>query len=191
MNILLRQAGKAFIDKYCDGQYTEEKALNNSINAAVSRNRTYTKDIPNKRKEAIRSAWKAKLVVIINKHKKNRISQANWLRSILDLQEFMNTKFKKDLSHSQVANRGLRISHAQKSLSLFMKYKWITSKNYPEPPACPIDRRILSHVKAPIAQRSWTKTNSIDEYKQQLQFIRSKIRYNSIAKWELKTFNGL
>ncbi len=76
---------------------------------------------------------------------------------------------------SEILNDGkLRISSAQKSFNVYLKYLWLLNINCDAPLApplhCPIDRNILQAVNI---QGNWTECDSIDLYASWINTIRN------------------
>ena len=59
------------------------------------------------------------------------------------------------------------------------------------PPACPVDRLMLTHAKAPYGLRTWTSTNDVARYRQQLECLRTAANGKDLAVWELVEFNRI
>lgn len=171
-----------FLDIYNPTKSIEE-ALFKSINAAVQRNRIYVKGISNKNKKDIRRFWKQKLVLLAEKYKKHNWSIDTHNKEIVKLKLEMNDKFK-DLID-------FRISHSQKSISVYFKHLWCMN-DFPIPCQCPVDRRILTRLKVPYKERSWGYINEISIHKEKIDLIKErslKDGYDTISEWELCNFN--
>jgi len=84
---------------------------------------------------------------------------------------------------------GFRVAHAQKSLSLLLKHAWCHGLMQ-EPPACPVDRIILSETDAPERVRTWTKVNALHVYREQLGYLDAAAARarRTVATWELLAF---
>ena len=109
---------------------------------------------------------------------------------ILYLKEQMNSKFFHDQENSILRSPGFKISHAQKSLSVFLKHIWCLGL-IPRPPQCPIDRIILSNLSSydrKYNNFSWTKVNTIEEHRQIIQDLQNLCREEPMAEWELLAF---
>ena len=88
------------------------------------------------------------------------------------------------------ASGGFRIAHAQKSLALYLKHLWCRG-DLAMPPACPVDRLMLTHAKAPYGLRTWTSTNDVARYRLQLECLRTAANGKALAVWELVEFNRI
>jgi hypothetical protein len=84
-----------------------------------------------------------------------------------------------------------RIGHAQKALSLVLKHLWCHGllPGGTMPPVCPIDRIMLTKVKANHGI-AWTKIDTKDEYEAALGLIRVKAGSAPLAVFELFTYSG-
>ena len=85
-----------------------------------------------------------------------------------------------------------KVSHAQKSLSLFLKYLWCYGLK-DTPPACPIDRQILQEAKTAdrsITLKNWTSLDSKEDYEQLLNALNKWADSTSIAEKELSQWNN-
>ena len=83
------------------------------------------------------------------------------------------------------------VGHSQKLINLMLKYYWCFGWLKNEPPHCPIDRIILSKAKIKDDGKtpSWTKINSIKDYKRYIQELKKVAKPKSLAVWELESFN--
>ena len=97
-------------------------------------------------------------------------------------------RFADDLSaaHAPVLHEGrFRIGTAQKAMNLYLKYLWCAGW-IPEPPHCPIDRIILTHLG--IENVNWTSLDDIGKYRKIMEKVRERAggSGSSIAVWELE-----
>jgi hypothetical protein len=139
----------------------EEQALKNSflqrnplavtgIPAATRRNKLYSDSITAEKKKEIISFWNATMDVLAKKYGK-RQNRDTFIKDIRSLMRIMNKEFKESLAPS-----GFRFSHAQKSFSVLLKYRWCNG-TVQMPPLCPIDRNVLHKMDAPYKYSCWTK----------------------------------
>jgi len=84
-----------------------------------------------------------------------------------------------------------RLSHAQKSLSVYCKHLWCMCK-MGEPATCPVDRGILRAVYPRQDVPLWTEVDKIDTHKEQLRRLQdgADAKGQSLAVWELLTFQA-
>ena len=85
-----------------------------------------------------------------------------------------------------------KVSHAQKSLSVYLKYRWCQYNALPSPPACPIDSNVLCRLGWPYCKRRWTQMH-LDSYNEILELLlrRAEEYQISIAEMELKWFDEM
>jgi hypothetical protein len=117
-------------------------------------------------------------------------SRKGYETDVLKLQKRMNDRFGPILqTKTSRCEPGFRVSHAQKSLSLVLKHYWCHSR-IEEPPACPVDRLILTVADAPFWSRTWTSVNTIEEYRLQIGILDQAAADagQSVAVWELLNF---
>jgi hypothetical protein len=170
-----------------------KKALELSIKASVQRNPTYSKDI--EVNSAIRKQvllfWKRELVAYADKYKDN-ISFELYFNDVLALKEKMNLNFKDIFNHPKYENdKGFRIAHSQKSLSVFFKHLWCLGL-IKEPPMCPIDNIILTKIGLKYPNNKWGHINVVDEFQNKSNLIIAFAKKHdfSVCKWELLAFSA-
>ena len=88
-------------------------------------------------------------------------------------------------------NFRFNIGHSQKLINILLKYYWCLGWLKNEPPHCPLDRIVLSkaQIKSEGKTPSWTKMDSIEDYKKYIKEIKKIADPKSIAIWELEIFN--
>ena len=168
-----------------------KKAAALAIKAAVERNPTYYKEITRTEVKEIHNIWSNLLMELFIKYSKEQGSE-EFVKDIETLCDKMNNGSLKKLFNN--SGKGLdnnypkrfRVSHAQKSLSVFLKHMWCITEDMPMPPACPIDRRILQEAKI---YEPWTKLDCIKTYKEWLNKIANLAGNEPLAKWELVKWN--
>lgn len=168
---------------------TVSEALSKAISAALQHNSLYSKSITNDERVAIRAYWSDQLIEIAqNRPAPNKESYES---QILELQELMTEKFPVPSFFSPnktgVAD-GFRISHSQKSLSIFSKHLWCLNL-IDEPVFCAVDAIILGKTDAP-SNIKWTKISTIEAHKESYKYIETEASTSgmSIAQWELSEF---
>lgn len=174
-----------FIKKYNPKQ-CKNVALSNAIKAAVQHNKLYGSLGDIKVRHKIREAWKEQLVSHVG-HIKADLSINAFEQAVVTLCINMNGNWK--LYFCETAG-GFRISHSQKSLSVYMKHLWCMGL-IEEPPVCPVDRIILSKTSAKQANDvAWGYVNTIDEHRRKFRFIEEAAGPDTVAQWELRNFEG-
>jgi len=87
---------------------------------------------------------------------------------------------------TMLARGGIAFGRTQKLINLYLKYMWAAGF-IEEPPHCPVDSIIIGKLGPEIKGLSFTNMSK-DDYKKVLTEI-DKVRGNqSIAEWELYTF---
>lgn len=94
-------------------------------------------------------------------------------------------KYAEQIGLDVLSNKKYKIGTAQKLLNLSLKYFWCANW-IKEPPHCPVDKIILDKVGIKL---SWTKIDSIEEYRRIINEMRVKINRNDLAKWELEIYS--
>lgn len=188
-------AKQAFLNRYNvlnasaeeNRQMAIEKALSRAITASVQHNPTYH---PNCNTDALRRLvrvfWGQQLIVIAEKYKEEQ-SIETYENEILELQRVMN----ENVGHC-FQEHGFKISHSQKSISVYLKHLWCIGL-IATPPLCPVDRMILTHIGHGNAQPPWTQVTTIEQYRAHVALLTNHynldpIRYEKIAEWELMAF---
>jgi len=171
---------EGFLDRY-NHVRTVEEALNKSISASVQHNRLYN-DVPNEHRFRIRYFWREKLQQLSENFNDEQWSEDKYEDEIEKLKYLMNQKFGNLID--------FRISHSQKSISVFFKHLWCLEK-IPIPPQCPVDRIILTRANTPYNERSWGFVNDINTHRRKYDLIRhaaSAAGYQQVSEWELLNF---
>ena len=169
-----------FLNKY-NKPRTIEKALNESINAAIKRNPFYN-NVSHEEKKHIKDVWKEWLKTSAKKFAEEKWDEKKYEEEIENLKLYMKEKF------GLLIN--FRISHAQKSIGVFFKHLWCLEK-IPTPPQCPVDRVILTKAGANYNERSWGKVDTIDQHRKKYSFIKkaaNKAGFEHASEWELINF---
>jgi hypothetical protein len=155
--------------------------------AASQRNPLYAPDATPRQREGLKTLWWTELNRIKGKYTSTQ-TEDDYEEDIITLRHYIN--------HCELANilirsgdgsrdPGFRVSHAQKSLGVSLKWLWCI-EDIPAPPQCPIDRRIL---KAAGYQGSspWTAVNSLDDHRRLVAVLRTAATAKgcSLAEWEV------
>ena len=162
-----------------------DDALRNSLVASFRHNPTYKVDVQHSDRESLHRALRKKLQGMESLYS-YPVSDESHIKNIVEISDSLTTEF----GYLLVGSR-FRIGTAQKALNLFAKFLWCLNDNWPTPPHCPLDRRILQLVSI---YESWTKLDSIKVYKEWINRLRNHARimnFVSIAEWELNAWNKL
>ena len=181
---------EAFLNRY-NPKRTLEKALSSAISSAVQRNSLYKKEATSKEKESVRCKWVA-FLKLKKKDYENEQTVEKYENDIQELRDFMNEIFSESFLSERhpkfKTETGFRISHAQKSLSVFLKHLWCMGE-VATPPQCPVDARILAIAGKKYPDTKWGYVNSIDEHREKIGFLEAaKEESQPLAEWELDLF---
>ena len=180
-----------FLKKY-NSQKSVEKALSLSIKAALGHNSLWRQGASIKDKLPAKEFWKDELQALIEKYKKTQ-TVMEYESDISRLKDKMNGKFnhlfRGEIHPIYKTDPGFRISHSQKSISVFLKHLWCMGA-VAEPPQCPVDRVILTYAGLRQPENKWGYVNSIEVHQKLISHLRSKAKKASLslAKWELSLF---
>lgn len=181
----LEQAKQNFLIRYNEGR-TIEKAISRAISAAAQHNPLYIDGISQYRRNPIRDFWAQKLIQIAEKYVAEQ-EVAVYETDILDLKQAMNDRYGKyfRINGDQT---GFRISHSQKSISVFLKHLWCMGL-IETPPLCPVDRIILGIAGHRNPVLPWTRVNTIEQHRDHVQLLLTAGNaYPKLAHWEILHF---
>jgi hypothetical protein len=165
-------------------KFIESACATAAIAAALQRSGTYRDGTSGKKREEIRESLREHLFLLRSEYKE-RVSEEQHIRNIRGLAEEMTDKYQEFLSSD-----GFKIGVAQKAINLYLKYLWCLGV-IEEPPHCPLDRSIISRLKA-NNDVNWTELTKIEVYEALMDEIGELARNEgrSIAEWELIQYNG-
>lgn len=181
-----------FLEKY-NPKRTIENAISLSIKAAVQHNSLYSEKLSSNERLIIRKDWGNKLQEISIKYKNNTIDSEIYYKDITDLKNYMNEMYKekfRTIPHPKYNyDAGFRISHSQKSISVFLKHLWCLEL-ISSPPQCPVDRIVLEKIGLKGQSASWGYINTLDNHISKIKLIEkvAKSENKSIPIWELTNF---
>lgn len=164
--------------------------LGKSINAAIARNPTYSARLDFESKTEIKEFWKQELRKVASKYVTSKQSIETYIEDVKSVKNAVNKHFANKDWLNNTLSKGIRMSHAQKSLSVFLKYLWCMNNRMPDPPCCPVDSIVLS--KCGITGIRWTRVDSPADFKRILEGVARTAKdygFPSIAQWELCAFN--
>ena len=182
---------QAFLTRY-NPQETCERSLSLAISAAVGHNSLYCPNITAHDKKSARGAWAEFLKAKVSEYSTIQTVE-KYEMDIEDLKKMMNDNFS-SCFNSQIhpiytTDPGFRISHSQKSLSVFFKHQWCMGK-IGTPPQCPVDAIILRHAGMQYPETKWGYVNSLDEHRRKIALLNSAKNdaLLTLAEWELRKF---
>jgi hypothetical protein len=184
---------KRFLQRY-NPEESVEKALSLSIKAALGHNSLWRQGATTKDKLPAKEFWRDQLLALIAKYKTPK-NDMEYERDICHLKKTMNGQFnsifRKDVHPRYKTDPGFRVSHSQKSISVFLKHMWCMGELV-EPPQCPVDRVILTYAGLRQPENKWGYVNLIEVHQKLILHLRSKAKKASLslARWELRVFNN-
>ncbi len=168
------------------------EATRSAIKAALQHNSLYAETATLHQREIVRSGWRDFLLRLELRYRHPK-SGENLEEDILFLRQKMNDQYKqvfRKKPHPKFkTDPGFRISHAQKSISVFLKHLWCLGL-IPEPPHCPVDRLILKEAGLKYLDTKWGYVNDMGTHRDQIKLL-SNVASScslSLAEWELKEF---
>lgn len=186
MNDPYKSPKEDYLNKY-NNNHTVICALDSGILSATRRNPTYTKDLSKEDRNNIRKAWGEKLKELGRKYTKKQ-NEKQYLADTLVLKNYMNLSFPHSFKNERPGyDKEFRISHAQKSLSVYLKHLWCMGE-IEEPPLCPIDRIVLTKVGLNGHNAAWGYINTQELLNEKIETIRVMKGELSFAVWELLNF---
>jgi hypothetical protein len=182
---------EAFLNRYNPNR-TIQQCVSSGLNAALGHNSLYSPNIGNDLKQQVRQEWSDYLLKLKDQYKSEQTVQI-YYKSIEDLKKHMNERFAQKafrLTPHPIykTDPGFRISHAQKSISVFLKHLWCMGE-IATPPQCPVDSIILGKVGLRYPDTKWGYVNSIEEHQKKIDFLQKAASNVPLAEWELANFN--
>jgi len=196
------------MDRFLDSQ-----ALQSSLRAALQRNTLYNSKKAmraickasgtifretdyDKTKKAFRREWKMLLQRTGRKYRAGRIGFNEYFQDLLDIQNNMLGTISGLAPTPKSYFQRFKFSHAQKSFSLYLKYRWCLhgwcDETAPPPPFFPLDRQILGELNRRLGNGRtilgpWTEI-SPEEFK---KFGDMDVPAGGWAEWELDLWNEI
>lgn len=167
-------------------------ALKMALNGSMQHNKLYKDQLNENKKEEIRVYWISELETFAIKYKNTQQIEV-FKEDILLLKKKINNSFSDNFNQEEDPkdfNNGFKLSHAQKSLSVYLKHLWCMGK-IGIPPFPPIDRSILALAGFKNQYPSWTKVNDIEQFDVHLKCLMTAAKSTHISEWELSQFEEL
>lgn len=118
------------------------------LKGATGHVRFYTEEGA-RRKVEIQNSWTVSMEAMAE-HYCLPQSRETFVNDVRELMNNMNNLYRNAFYGGQFS-----FARAQKSFSLFLKYRWCSGQ-IPAPPLCPIDRGVLNHIGHPYDRWKWT-----------------------------------
>jgi hypothetical protein len=154
-----------------------------AVASSVMHNRLYLNgNTLETEKGKVKQEWLKLLCQRSLKYKTKIISKKDYFDDVEEIKDAMNMEF------SEIIN--FQYSHAQKSMSIFLKHLWCIER-INEPPSCPIDSIVLK--AAGLGNERWTQIHTKEKFIELFERIEDHAHMNSksIAQWELEEFHKL
>jgi len=156
----------------------------NGFKVALRNNPLYADNISRQVILSIHNDWRNKMSELSLKYNRTQALDT-FLTDVCELKSFMNERhtasFKAD---------GFKFSHAQKSFSVFLKYRWCQG-HIVAPPTCPIDRGVLKKLGRPYRTWNWTQMQECQFLSTYIKLQREAERNDlSVAQMELQWFGN-
>jgi hypothetical protein len=86
---------------------------------------------------------------------------------------------------------GFRVSHAQKSLAVYLKHLWCLGR-IDAPPECPVDSVVLRNAGLVYPATRWAFVNTMEQHRCQISVLATRAAEAglSLAEWELSAWSS-
>jgi hypothetical protein len=155
------------------------KAMQNSLRAALQRNKTYGEGVLIASRKLFRNDWNT-LIVDAAQRYCYPITDTEHCQVIEQIAQSLSGKYGNILAGSH-----LRFGTSQKAFNLYLKFLWRLG-HIPTPPHCPVDGIIL---RSAGIVGSWTISDSAAEYMRWIAALR-QYAGRSLAEWEYEQWNS-
>jgi hypothetical protein len=152
-----------------------DKAWSNSWGAAVQHNPTYLPAATSGERNQVRNGVRVAVEQLSSSYQRC-VDEAAHEENISNLADDISKQFGPLLMGGR-----FRIGTSQKVFNLYLKFLWCFG-SIPEPPHCPLDRRVQERAKLPRIIK-WTGLDNISEYHGVMQTLRRNDQ--TLAVWEL------
>ena len=182
---------RRFLKKY-NKSLSVNEAARRAMAAATQHNSLYAKNASVEQKARLRSDWRDFLLSLEARYRKPRSGEF-LIKDILLLRRRMNahhgTAFRTTRHPRFNTDPGFRLSHAQKSITVFLKHLWCLGR-IAEPPHCPVDGIILGKAGLKYPKTKWGYVNDLATHCGQIKCLRAAANRSkqSLAEWELRKF---
>jgi hypothetical protein len=164
---------------------TEDEVIKGSlwqvtVYAAFQRAKVYSKDATDADRKGVKQLLEKEINKKLAKYS-TPVSEKAHVSNISSIAKAINKRWSASL-----INESIPIGVVQKAFNLYLKLMWCLHE-IPEPPHCPIDKVIID--KLPHKHRtSWTKIRDLETYKGLVNELKKIAGGQSLAVWELETY---
>jgi hypothetical protein len=169
------------------------QAVSDALKSACQHNSLYAVGIPDRGKACVRETWKTLLEELASQYRSSMPVSRRHEADIESIKQMMNksfaNRFRSDRHPIYNYDPRFRISHAQKSLSVFLKHLWCMDV-IEAPPQCPVDSIVLERAGLRYPETRWAYVNCIEEHRRKVACLVqcATARGMGLAEWELRTF---
>ena len=187
----LPTAKRDYLARY-NHELTEERAVSRAISAACQHNSLYEPLIGTRVRQEVRTYWAELLHHMAQTYTVQQTCD-RYLRDVHEMVVRMNETFAQAFRtqpHPRYGyDPGFRVSHSQKSLSVYLKHLWCLGV-VASPPQCPVDAQILKKAGIRYPEARWACVNSIPEHQAKVAVLSRKAEASglTLAEWELLQF---
>jgi hypothetical protein len=173
---------------------TCERAKAAAVTAASQHNVLYASGVDQRERRDVRVHWMRLLDELASKYT-HSVSASEYESDIATLQAEMNRRFVGRFYAAEHPRYhyepGFRVSHAQKSLSVYLKHLWCLGK-IERPPECPVDSVVLRKAGLVGRDTRWALVNTIEQHRLQIGLLETKAADVglSLAEWELSAWSS-
>lgn len=172
---------------------TRERAMRAAVAAASQHNLLYGERVGIPVRNGIRACWMSRLDELASKYI-GTVSASTYEDDIETLRADMNRRFGYYFAcgdHPRYRyEAGFRVSHAQKSLSVYLKHLWCLGE-LNAPPECPVDSVVLGRAGLVYPETRWAFVNTMEQHRRQIAVLATKAAEAglSLAEWELAAWS--
>lgn len=173
---------------------TRNRAKAASVAAASQHNLLYSPGTAARERGEVRAHWKLTLDELAAEYTRS-VPLSRYERDVEALKAEMNREFASFFyagEHPRYRyDPGFRVSHAQKSLSIYLKHLWCLGE-VDRPPACPVDSIVLRRAGLVGQQTRWAFVNTIEQHRLQIGMLEDRATEAglSLADWELGAWDA-
>lgn len=159
-------------------------ALRNSVNASLQRLTIYKAGVTHDQKRAFRETLKGWLKQLALRYYAWEYDEEKYFSEISALRNYLLAQ------HGDILAK-MTIGVCQKSITLWLKYLWLSGDPSKKPIFATLDRGIMKSAKVPHPP-NWSDIDTIDDYRRVVDHIDNHAKekgFGSGAVWEAETWS--
>jgi|GEM_PF-4467881 hypothetical protein len=138
-------------------EFIKQMFLRDTINASIQHNHIYSNQ---NGKDEFKECWKCWLIQLSERYNINAYTEKKYCEEIENLKNHLN-----DFTSEGHAVVNINIGTSQKSISLWLKYLWLSGDPNKKPFFPPIDSKVIRYAQLEIHPLPcWTRIGTIHEY---------------------------